>query len=58
MHRVVIFRDAKSASRQVQPYVDVRLADAEDLWEYLENYEEKPAGRCWRSHTTATCQTV
>ena len=44
MHRVVIFRDGKSRTEQVQPMSTYDSADAEELWKYLANYEEKTGG--------------
>ena len=44
MHRVVIFRDGKDRTSQVQPMSTYDSADAEDLWKYLENYQEKTGG--------------
>ena len=45
MHRVVIFRDGKERTDQVQPLSTYDSADAEDLWKYLENYQKKTGGQ-------------
>lgn len=45
MHRVVIFRDGESRASQVLPYSQYDSVDAEDLWSYMEAYEEKTGGR-------------
>jgi len=45
MHRVVIFRDDSSRTKQVVPYSQYDSVDAEDLWNYLGEYEEKTGGR-------------
>jgi hypothetical protein len=45
MHRVVIFRDGADKTSQVLPYSQYDSHDAEDLWEYLDNYESKTGGQ-------------
>lgn len=45
MHRVVIFRDGADKTSQVLPYSQYDSVDAEDLWDYLANYEEKTGGQ-------------
>ena len=45
MHRVVIFRDGKERTSQVQPMSTYDSPDAELLWEYLGSYEEKTGGQ-------------
>lgn len=44
MHRVVIFRDGADRAGQVLPYSQYDSVDAEDLWDYLEGYENKTGG--------------
>ncbi len=45
LHRVVIFRDDADAARSVVPFSSFDLQDPEDLWDYLEMYEERTLGR-------------
>ncbi|MGB5296005.1 MAG: DUF3604 domain-containing protein, partial [Thermoanaerobaculia bacterium] len=45
MHRVVVFRDGKQRTAQVQPMSTYDSADAEDLWRYLGGYEDKTGGQ-------------
>ncbi|WP_394175169.1 DUF3604 domain-containing protein [Thalassotalea litorea] len=45
MHRVVIFRDDKEKTNQVLPYSQFDSVDAEDLWKYLQSYEDKTGGK-------------
>ena len=40
LHRVVVFRDGISRAGQVLPYTLGDSPDPEELWKYLENYEE------------------
>lgn len=44
MHRVVIFRDGADRASQVLPFSQYDSVDAEDLWDYLEEYENKTGG--------------
>ena len=44
MHRVVIFRDGADRAGQVLPFSQYDSVDAEDLWNYLEDYQEKTGG--------------
>jgi hypothetical protein len=44
MHRVVIFRDGADRAGQVLPFSQYDSVDAEDLWDYLERYQEKTGG--------------
>ena len=44
MHRVVIFRDDADRAGQVLPFSQYDSVDAEDLWDYLERYQEKTGG--------------
>jgi hypothetical protein len=45
MHRVVIFRDGAEKTTQVEPFSAHDSIDPEDLWRYLQGYEEKTGGR-------------
>jgi hypothetical protein len=45
LHRVVIFRDDEDRVSQVLPYSQYDSVDPEDLWNYMERYEEKTGGR-------------
>jgi hypothetical protein len=45
MHRVVIFRDGADRTGQVLPFSQYDSVDAEDLWAYLEDYEQETGGR-------------
>ncbi len=45
LHRNVIFRDNGDRARQVVPYSAFDSDDPEDLWAYLNAYEEKTGGR-------------
>lgn len=44
MHRVVIFRDGDEAARQVVPFSMFDSVDPEDLWDYMEMYENTTGG--------------
>jgi len=44
MHRVVIFRDDADRAGQVLPFSQYDSVDAEDLWDYLERYQQKTGG--------------
>jgi len=45
MHRVVVFRDGKNRTQQVQPMSTYDSPDAEDLWRYLQSYQDKTGGQ-------------
>ena len=45
MHRVVIFRDGADKTSQVLPYSQYDSHDAEDLWDYMDSYQEKTGGQ-------------
>ncbi len=45
LHRVVIFRDKADKTSQIIPYTMYDSVDPEDLWNYLENYENKTGGQ-------------
>ena len=44
MHRVVIFRDDADRAGQVLPFSQYDSVDAEDLWDYLQRYQDKTGG--------------
>jgi hypothetical protein len=44
LHRVVIFKDDAERAKQVMPYSAFESYDPEDLWTYMEQYEEKTGG--------------
>ncbi|MCA0998623.1 DUF3604 domain-containing protein [Alloyangia pacifica] len=44
LHRNVIFRDGAEEARQVIPFSIFDSTDPEDLWDYMERYEEKTGG--------------
>ena len=41
LHRVVLFKDGADKAKQVMPYTMFESYDPEDLWTYMESYEEK-----------------
>ena len=45
LHRVVIFADGFEKTSQTHPYSTFDSQDPQDLWAYLEKYEEKTGGR-------------
>ena len=45
MHRVVIFRDAADKTSKILPFSMYDSVDPEDLWNYLEKYEELTGGK-------------
>ena len=44
IHHVVVFRDGAEKASRVLPYSTLDSDDVEDLWTYLEGYEEKTGG--------------
>jgi Protein of unknown function (DUF3604) len=44
IHRVVIFRDHADKASQVLPFSEADSKNPEDLWRYLENYQNKTGG--------------
>ncbi|OUS32883.1 hypothetical protein A9Q98_00270 [Thalassotalea sp. 42_200_T64] len=44
LHRVVIFKDDGDKTKQVMPYSAFDSYDPEDLWTYMERYEQKTGG--------------
>jgi hypothetical protein len=45
LHRVVVFADGADKTRQVLPFSLLDSQDPEDLWVYLQGYEQKTGGR-------------
>jgi hypothetical protein len=45
LHRVVVFRDNKDKAMQVKPISAFDSNDPEDLWKWLQAYEDKTGGR-------------
>jgi hypothetical protein len=45
LHRNIIFRDSKLRADQVVPFSNYDSSDPEDLWSWMEGYEEKTGGR-------------
>jgi hypothetical protein len=44
LHRVVIFKDDKEKAIQVKPFSSFDSQNPEDLWDYLQAYEDKTGG--------------
>jgi hypothetical protein len=45
LHRVVVFRDSAARVSSIIPYSSVESPDPEDLWAFLETYEENTGGQ-------------
>lgn len=45
LHRVVIFRDDADKVEDLVPFSNYDSADPEDLWDWMETYEQKTGGR-------------
>ena len=45
LHRVVMFRDGADRARQIVPFSAFDSQDPEDLWKFLQGYEDKTGGR-------------
>jgi len=45
LHRNVIFRDGKDEADQVLPFSNYDSTDPEDLWDWMQAYEEKTGGQ-------------
>jgi hypothetical protein len=45
LHRVVMFRDGADRARQIIPFSAFDSQDPEDLWNFLQGYEDKTGGR-------------
>jgi len=44
LHRVVVFKDAKDKAGQVKPFSAFDSENPEDLWAWMQGYEEKTGG--------------
>ena len=44
LHRVVVFKDGGDKASQVVPFASFDSVDPEDLWAYMQNYEDLTAG--------------
>lgn len=45
LHRVVVFRDGAEETKQVAPFSAFQSYDPEDLWDYMQAYEDKTGGQ-------------
>jgi hypothetical protein len=45
LHRNVLYRDGSSLARQLLPYTTSESFNPEDLWDWMETYEEKTGGQ-------------
>ncbi len=45
LHRNVLYRDGADLARQMLPYTTMESFNPEDLWKWMERYEEKTGGR-------------
>jgi hypothetical protein len=45
LHRVVVFRDGKAKAEQIKPFSAFDSENPEDLWAWLQAYEEKTGGQ-------------
>ena len=45
LHRVVIFRDGADKTSQVLPYSQYDSHDPEDLWDYMDRYQDNTGGQ-------------
>ena len=45
LHRVVILRDGKDRAEQITPFSAYDSEDVEDLWTFMDGYENKTGGR-------------
>lgn len=45
LHRNIIFRDGKDKADQIVPFSAYHSSDPEDLWDWMERYEEATDGR-------------
>ncbi len=45
LHRVVVFRDGKDIAGSILPFSSVESTDPEDLWAFMENYEDMTGGQ-------------
>jgi Protein of unknown function (DUF3604) len=44
LHRVVVFKDGPDKTKQIIPYSALESNDPEDLWKFLDGYEQKTGG--------------
>jgi hypothetical protein len=45
LHRVVMFQDSADLARQIVPFSAFDSSDPEDLWDFLQGYEDTTGGR-------------
>jgi len=45
LHRVVVFRDGAGKVRDLVPFSNYDSSDPEDLWQWLQNYQQRTGGR-------------
>jgi len=45
LHRVVVYRDGKEKAGSMLPFSSVESVNPEDLWEYMQNYENQTGGQ-------------
>jgi len=45
LHRNVVYRDGADTAARVTPYTTFDSVDPEDLWKWMENYEDQTGGR-------------
>ena len=45
LHRNVLYRDGADVARQMNPYTTAESFNPEDLWKWMEQYEDKTGGR-------------
>jgi hypothetical protein len=45
LHRNVLYRDGAEEARQLLPYTSAESTTPEDLWKWMEAYEEKTGGQ-------------
>jgi hypothetical protein len=45
LHRNVLYRDSADQARQMLPYTTFESFNPEDLWKWMESYEDKTGGR-------------
>ncbi len=45
LHRNILYRDGASLAAQVQPFTAVESDKPEDLWSWMQNYEDKTGGQ-------------
>lgn len=58
LHRVVMLADGADKTGQILPYSIFDSENPEDLWTFLEGYEEKTGGRAIAIHTMPTSATA